>query len=162
MKGFWLWLLMSLFLALSVGGVIGGSILIFKNIDLRLFGEKTTGRIVDIETSSSLTDRDYNKQKRIHYYPVVAYTVNGKEYVTKSHSSADNIHKGKGDDVEIIYRPSEPGYFVLKLQMKEDLVAGIASFFIGGIFTTIITMLIVFTIKERKKERKAIEERRMS
>jgi hypothetical protein len=153
MKGFWLWLLLSLFLALSVGALIGGSILIFKNIDLRLFGEKTIGKIVDFEESSSLTNRDYKKAKRIHYFPVVAYTVNGKDYIVKSHSSADNIPKGKGDEVEIIYRISEPDYFVLQLQLKEDLVAGIASIFIGGIFTTIISLLIIHSLKERKKER---------
>ena len=145
--------MISLFLSLSVGALIGGGIMIFKNIDLRLFGEKTTGKIVDIESSSSLFNRDYKKAKRIHYYPVVAYTISGKEYIVKSHSSADNIHKGKGDEVEIVYRKSEPDYFELQLQLKENLVARIACIFIGGIFTTIITLLIRFTIKERRKEK---------
>jgi hypothetical protein len=144
---------MSLLLALSIGGVIGGSMLLFKNIELRILGEKTTGTIVDWESSSSLTDLDYKNQKRIHYYPVVAYTVNGKEYVVRSHSSADKIKKGKGDEVEILYRPTQPEYFVLKLQMKEDLIAGIACLFIGGIFTTIISLVIISSIKEWKEKR---------
>jgi hypothetical protein len=145
---------MSLFLALSIGGVIGGGILLFKNIELRILGEKTTGTIVDWESSSSLTDRDYKHEKRVHYYPVVAYSVNGKEYVVRSHSSADKIKKGKGDEVEISYRPSEPEYFVLKLQLKEDLIAGIACIFIGGIFTTIISLVIISSLKDWNEKRR--------
>jgi hypothetical protein len=125
--------------------------MIFKNIDLRLFGIKTTGKIVDTELSSSLSDRDYKHAKRIHLSSVVEYTVNGKKMISKSHSSADNIDKGIGDEVEILYRESEPGYFELQLQLKENLVAGIACILIGGIFTTIIPLRLFTRIKSERK-----------
>ena len=71
--------------------------------------------------------------------------------ISKSHSSADNIDKGIGDEVEILYRESEPGYFELQLQLKENLVAGIACILIGGIFTTIIPLRLFTRIKSERK-----------
>jgi hypothetical protein len=157
---FWFGLLLSLFFLLSVGGLIGGSIMIFKNIDLRLFGIKTMGKIVEYETSSSRTNRDYKNAIRIHYYPVVEYIVNGKTLKFKSHSSADDLHKGKGEEVEIVYRLSEPEYFELQSQLRQNLIAGIVCIFIGGIFTAIISLLAVQSFKEKRKaiKKKLFEE----
>lgn len=150
---FWFGLLISLFFLLSLGGVIGGSVMIFKNIDLRLFGIKTTGLIVDTEISSSLNDRDYKHTQRTYVYPIVQYTANGQLIKAKSHSSANKIDEGIGDEVEIVYRKSEPDYFALQVQLNENLLAGSVCIIIGGLFTTIISVIIVHAFKERKKER---------
>jgi hypothetical protein len=150
---FWFGLLISLFFLLSLGGVIGGSVMIFKNIDLRLFGVKTTALIVDTEISSSLNDRDYKHTQRTYVYPIVEYTVDGKLIRSKSHSSANKIKEDIGDEIEIIYRKSEPEYFALQVQLNENLLAGSVCIIIGGLFTTIISAVIIHAFKERKKER---------
>ncbi|MCE3279742.1 MAG: hypothetical protein K0S44_1933 [Bacteroidetes bacterium] len=150
---FWFGLLISLFLLLSVGGVIGGSVMIFKNIDLRLFGEKTTALIVDTEISSSLNDRDYKHTQRTYVYPIVEYTVDGKLIRSKSHSSANKIKEDIGDEIAIVYRKSEPDYFALQVQLNENLLAGSVCIIIGGLFTTIFTVIIVHAYKDRKMER---------
>lgn len=154
---FWYVVIYLLFLFMGLAALIGGSVMLYKNIDLKYHGVYTTGLIVGAgDDSPGITHRsssDYTNQSS--FFPILEYNVKGKKMKSQTHSSANNAGVAIGDEVHIIYRPSEPEYVELQSLIRENFIAGSVCTFMGILFTFLIGLVGVRSIKMKRAEQEA-------
>lgn len=110
--------------------VVGGLIFAAAVSATRSCSQKTTARVVKVVCENT----GYWRGTYPHY-PVVTYTVNGKEYTVKSSTSTRFITKYKeGQEVVIRYNPKKP---------KEIQVGiGLLSYIVGAFIALCGVVLI--------------------
>lgn len=101
---------------------------------------ETTATIVRID-SEMQTDSDGIDTR--YYYPVIKYTIGGKDYETRLHNSGstNSTEYKEGDKIEITYNPEKPEEI-----SKKGSTGGI----IGGIFFIIVGIIVGIATVIRK------------
>lgn len=90
--------------------IIFGGIYLQKSIHLtKVCTQETESTIVEITTRKESEGHLYTT----YYYPVLSYTVDGKEYKGEGDKSRNSSEYGIGDIVSIRYNPENPKEFYM-------------------------------------------------
>jgi hypothetical protein len=89
-------LLMGFAVLLLAGGLLA------LNLRVVLYGEKTTGEVVD-----------HRHARRGTYVPVAAFYVDGERYLVRGGTSSDKAAYDIGEPVSVIYLPDDPDQAVI-------------------------------------------------
>ena len=96
----------------------------------RVCTEVTEGIVVDIE--KELSSDNTSDSAKYTYYPVVQYTVGGRDITKKSSNGTTNFKYYKGDKITINYDPNDVEKFIIKGD-NTILIIGIVFIILGSI-----------------------------
>lgn len=143
-KGFWI-----LFVFLLIGlGALAGSVASYRSTqDFIAESAMTMGTVVELERSVS---RDSDGNRSVVYHPVVRYSVNGgREYRFRSNTGSNPAAYRRGEEVEVLYQPSNPGD--ARINGFFSLWGGSVILTVLGLsFTGIPTATFVYSIRRRR------------
>lgn len=152
---FWYVVIWLIFFSMGLAALTGGCVMLYKNIDLKFHGVYTTALITGAgDDSPGISHRDSNGNytNRSSFFPILEYNVNGKKIKSQTHSAADNVNVAIGDEVHIIYRPSEPEYVELQSLIRENFIAASVCIVIGLVFTFLTGLIGVRSVKLKRAE----------
>lgn len=143
-KGRWF---LVVFLLIGLG-MLAGSVVSYQSTqDFIARSATTTGTVVELERRVS---RDSDGNRSTVYHPVVRYSVNGgREYRFRSNTGSNPAAYRRGEEVEVLYQPSNPGdakingFFAL---WGGSVIMGV----LGLAFTGLPTATFVFGIRRRR------------
>ena len=122
--------------------IIGIALLLIAIRKRVLCTATTTGKVIDLSRETDTTyDRDYDREfsyprRSVSIYPIFEYTVNNNKYVKKSSISSNNYYVGQ--DITIIYNPSNPNLYYIDGTFSDLLLS---------ILFVVFPAIILFTIK---------------
>lgn len=142
-----------LFLAMGLSALVGGGIMLWKNLDLKFNGIHSKGIIVGAADDNQITGRSYlSGQKKINnsFFPVIQYLVAKDSIESATHSSANSLNIAIGDEVQIVFRPNEPTYVELPQMLRENIIVSSVCLLMGIVFTWIIGLIGIRSIRKTK------------
>lgn len=150
--GCWIKGIVVFFVLMSFATIGGGIYLVAKNFDLKFNGVKTQGVFSNYErTETQQTNRDqarYN-QTDIHYYPIFRYEVNGDSITSQMKSGGDEASLFPGDEVEIVYSPSDPFFYGFPEDVNQSIGVGLICTALG----VVILFLVIYISRNFNKLR---------
>jgi hypothetical protein len=151
-------LIYSVFSLMGLAARFFGIQILYKTIDLKYNGIVVKGTIVNAGSTDS--GRSYiggsNGRKRGGFFPVLQYTVNGKTTISTGKTSISDLNVAIGDEVSVVYRPSEPSFVEVYAALKGSFISGAVCTIIGSIFTFILALLGYRTIKLKREEQNQV------
>lgn len=129
--------------------LMGGSYFYLSGYSQERGGVVVTGKIIDLSVHRS--------DNGASYCPVVKYTDGQDEYVMASSYCSSGYRNALGDDIDIIYRPGNPGNAVI--HSFGALYSGAVIFLgMGAVFALIGTLPLIIMYLRRKSGQRLLRE----
>lgn len=148
-------ILFLLFLGLGLMALIGGCVILTKNLDLKFNGVHSKGIIIGAGDDNQISGRTHLNGKNIKndsFFAELRYLVNNDSMTSVTHSSVNKLSVAIGDEVNVVYRESEPEYVELPGMLKENIIVGCVCLAMGLVFTWLVSLIGYRSVKLKRKE----------
>lgn len=140
------WIFLLAFGGVGLGILAGGIAWGLKRRALAVHGRRTTGRVVELQESTSVSDVDGRKVASVSYYPVVEFKAqDGTTHKFRGSTGSSAPSYEVGSSVELLYLPENPsnaqiadfsqfwlGPLILSIFGFVFFAAGVAAFVLIG------------------------------